>query len=488
MTAPGSSLALVELEAAPAGFNKWLRFVVPLVYAKKHNGAAIPSGVLDLATDAYFAGLLMGDDLQTDVRARLADESRPHLDSLIFAGLEARARGTVWQLDGGMAADAAWFLMAGTPAAGRIMGRRAGRSAVDLQADGLRAWHALWHSQAVDALAAGLKAPRHPAGPLVAHFVASFPPPAKPDRWPRATLPRLVTRERSGELPAIEAPIQDAIGTPQLAGLSALTTPPQQADLPGLELPDATLRGVAPSSWLILIDGIVRITPNADPRERQRALRLLIEVVSTPDPRERVGTKRVHTPIGGPDCIVRRLWNDGRTREHEAALHRAAAIVSATYLPVTDGPLPFLAPAHLLSRQGARELIWDVTYPRGGGNGAAFDRAAFRRYGVHPRLFRVYLAAVWALDARQLRQRDGASWLAALPLDRLAALAAYPDVARTLDARRQWRKRTKAALARLATDGALGGFDLAGHGSRQQLAIWRPRPQLAAPADGRDCG
>ena len=100
----------------------------------------------------------------------------------------------------------------------------------------------------------------------------------------------------------------------------------------------------------------------------------------------------------------------------------------------------------------------------------------------------MYLAIVWALDARQLRQRDGDAWLAALPLDRLAALAAYPDVPQSYGARDKARRRTRAALARLASDGAIGGYDLAGRGSRERLELWRPRLALAAPDDaGREC-
>ena len=40
------------------------------------------------------------------------------------------------------------------------------------------------------------------------------------------------------------------------------------------------------------------------------------------------------------------------------------------------------------------------------------------------------------------------------------------------------RTRTRAALDRLADDGAIGGSDLAGRGSRQRLALWRLRPAL----------
>ena len=106
---------------------------------------------------------------------------------------------------------------------------------------------------------------------------------------------------------------------------------------------------------------------------------------------------------------------------------------------------------------------------------------------MHPRTLRVYLAAVWALDARQLRRRDGDAWLADLPLDALADLAAYPDLPRTAPARRKWRERTRAVLDGLAADGAIGGYDLAGRGARRRLALWRPRLALPAPADG-DCG
>ena len=134
-------------------------------------------------------------------------------------------------------------------------------------------------------------------------------------------------------------------------------------------------------------------------------------------------------------------------------------------------------------------LAFNVTYPLKGGNGATFDRDAFRRYGMHPHTFRVYLAAVWALDARHLRERDGDAWLAALPLDALAALATYPDVPRDQVGRDNLRRTTREALGRLARDGSIGGYDLAGRGSRQRLALWRPPRQLARPSDdGRACG
>ena len=92
--------------------------------------------------------------------------------------------------------------------------------------------------------------------------------------------------------------------------------------------------------------------------------------------------------------------------------------------------------------------------------------------------------------ARDIKARLDA-WLADLPLDALADLAAYPDVPTTYADRDNARRATRAALERLAADGAIGGYDLAGRGSRQRLTLWRPRPALPAPDDGRvygDCG
>ena len=77
----------------------------------------------------------------------------------------------------------------------------------------------------------------------------------------------------------------------------------------------------------------------------------------------------------------------------------------------------------------------------------------------------------------------------ASPPARHTARAATPDLPRTAPARRKWRERTRAALERLAADGAIGGYDLAGRGARQRLALWRPRPALPAPhVDAGECG
>ena len=477
----------------PRDVNAWL--------ASKAREDA-PAALHDALTLATLAPWLLGAGLPDAERAELALSARQRVDALTLAALDAAAVEDADVRDGapdwmvaGAAARAACVLIAGGRAAGRERAKRHAAGAghgvpSDVDSDafaawqlalGLRAMHALWVPQ-FEAIGPADALP-HPLAPLAEAWIAAHRPGAKLDRWPRGTLPRLVTSERFGELATLEAPDVAAIYAPNVPELGEIQAAPQLAYLPGLAPPDATPRGIVPASWLALIDGFSRA--HGDPREWQRALRLLIEVVSTPDPRERVGTVRVYLPVGGAAGIIARLWSDGRTREHYPALRRALGLAVSAALPASGGHA--YLPAQLDKWQRPDRLAFNVTYPRDGGNGATFDRAAFRRYGMHPRLFRVYLATVWALDSPRLHERDGASWLAALPLDALAALAAYPDVAPTLDAQRQWRKRTKAALDRLATDGALGGYDLAGCGSRQRLALWRPRLALPASADDGEC-
>ena len=323
---------------------------------------------------------------------------------------------------------------------------------------------------------------RHPLRPLIRAYLDAHRPAAKPDRWPRATMPRLVTAERAGAPARIEV-ARDAADRPAaltIPGLGSLDLPavPGLAYLPGLAPPNATPAGVVPAAWLAIIDGMA--ATHSDAREWQRALRLLIEIVSAPDPRQRRGLVHVDLPVGGSDGIIRRLWPTGpHVRQHYPALRRALGLAVSAALPASDGRA--YLPAQLDRWQRPDALRFNVTYPTAGGGGAAYDRHLFRRYGVHPRTFRVYLAAVWALDARQLRRRDGDAWLADLPLDALADLVSYPNVPRSYVERRDMRTLVRAALERLAVDGAIGGYDLAGRGSRQRLALWRPRPALPAP-------
>ena len=354
-----------------------------------------------------------------------------------------------------------------------------------LPVDTLASVHALW-------VWARRTAPtlKHPLAPIVRGWIEANRPAAPADLWPRATMPRMVTTERGGQPASIDVVRDDADWQPPPTlpdlGPLDLVTAPDLAYLPGLAPPDATPTGVVPAAWLALIDGMARA--DRDPREWQRSLRLLIEVVSAPDPRERRGVQRVRLPVGGPDGIIRRLWpNDGRVREHYPALRRALGLAVSAALPASDGRA-FL-PAQLDRWQRPDALTFNVTYPDGGGGGAAYDRALFRTYGVHPRTLRVYLAAVWALDARQLRRRDRDGWLADIALDALADLAAYPALPRSAVDRDNARRATRTALERLAGDGAIGGYDLAGRGSRQRLALWRSRPALPAPdADAGECG
>ena len=478
------------------------------VWLASKASADAPAALRDALTLATLAQWLAGVGLPDAERARLALSTRHRVDALALAALDAaagddadgRAGVPEWMVAGG-SARAACRLIAGGRAAGRADAKRQAAEAQNGEpsdedanafaawrlALGLRAMHALWAPQFDELRRDALP---HPLAPLAEAWIDAHRPPAKLDRWPRGTMPRLVTSE-TADAPARIELSDDAANRPALAGpstlpgLGPLDLPASPlAYLPGLAPPDATPRRVVPSSWLAIIDGMA--SAHSDPREWQRALRLLIEVVSHPDPRARRGVQRVTLTVGGPGGLIRRLWpNDGRVREHYPALRRALGLVVSQALPASDGRA-FL-PAQLDRWQRPDALAFNVTYPAGGGGGAAYDRDLFRRYGVHPRTLRVYLAAVWALDARQLRRRAGDAWLADLPLDALADLAAYPDLSQTYGERRDLRARTRSALERLAADGAIGGYDLDGRGARQRLALWRPRLALPAPDDG-DCG
>lgn len=343
------------------------------------------------------------------------------------------------------------------------------------------------------ALADGRAPPNHPLRPLFVAYAAAHQVGVAADKWAHGTIPRYVTAERAGELARLEL-ADDAANAPAMAArahlpglgrVGALASAPALAYLPGFAPADVPGR-IIPASWLRLIDELART--ERDTRDWQRALRLLIEVVSHPDPRERRGPVVVTLPVGGADGIVRRLWpNDGRMREHFPALRRALGLVTTAALPV-DGtnPRAFL-PARLARWQRPDALTFDVIYPVAGGGGAAFDRDLFRRYGPSPHLFRVYLAAVWALDARHLRRGRDGEWHADVSLDALAGLAAYPNAPADHRQRDKARRGTLAALERLAVDGALA-YDAAGRGRRRRLALWRPR--LALPPDDApaDCG
>ena len=204
--------------------------------------------------------------------------------------------------------------------------------------DFLEPLHALWEWAHAD-----VPKLRHPLAPLVRAWLDAHRPTARADRWPRATMPRMVTAERAGQPARIEVtraaawPPPPAMPTlPDLGGPLDTATPPDLAYLPGLEPPDATPAGVVPAAWLALIDGMAGA--DRDAREWQRSLRLLIEVVSAPDPRARRGVQRVRLPVGGPDGIIRRLWpNDGRVREHYPALRRALGLAVSAALPASDG-------------------------------------------------------------------------------------------------------------------------------------------------------
>ena len=455
-------------------FDSWL--TSHAVYA---NAAPV---LRDRLTCGELVGWLGGDGLDAAQRRGIADAALECVDALTLAALDAMAGDDADALAG----DLDWpQARVSARAACRLIAVGDGRKPATV-ARGLRALHALWLPHYLAAEARDSAPLRHPTARLADDWIEANAPPAKLDRWLRRTMPRLVTTERQGELPSIEAPNMDASDGPQIPGLGEIESAPRLVELPGFEAPDATPSGVVPASWLALIDGFSRAHP--DPREWQRALRLLIEVVSTPDPRERVGTVRVHLPVGGPHGLIRRLWpNDSRVREHDAHLRRAAGLAATAALPASGGRL--YVPVQFALFQRHDVLAFNVTYPLKGGNGATFDRDAFRRYGMHPHTFRVYLAAVWALDARHLRERDGDAWLAALPLDALAALATYPDVPRDQVGRDNLRRTTREALGRLARDGSIGGYDLAGRGSRQRLALWRPPRQLVRPSnDGRACG
>ena len=291
--------------------------------------------------------------------------------------------------------------------------------------------------------------------PLIVAYADANRPAAIVDTYPRRTLPRLVTADRRGQPPLIEVPAGPSHAPdrpPTLPGLGGVPLPePATAYLPGFTPAHLATR-VMPSVWLALIEAFAG--GHSDPREWQRALRLFCEIVSEPPPQERRGSVRVTLAVGGRDSIVRRLWpNDERVREHYPALRRALGMVATAALQ-TAGGRTYL-PAQLARWQPRDAVDVDVLYPTGGGGGAAYDRDRFRTSGPHPHLFRVYLGAVWALDARGLRRhdRDAHGWHADLPLDALADVAAYPVPLGSYRQRDKARRRTRAALDRLADNG-----------------------------------
>lgn len=318
---------------------------------------------------------------------------------------------------------------------------------------------------------------RHPIAPLVVAALRALPAAARPDRWARGTVPRLTTTNRQGEIPTIELSDDDAnatarVGTVNLPSLGPLAIPrATTALLPGFAPVTAT--DIMPASWHGLIGALAE--RERDPRVWQRALRLLIEVVSHPNPRDRRGRVEVALPIGGPDGLIRRLWpNDARVREHYAALLRSIELVVTSALPV--GRAGAFVPAALAPHQPAPDVTtFEVRYPTGSGGGAAFDRHLFRTYGPNPGLFRAYLATVWAMDAPHLRRGDGDTRRAVLDLDTLVDVATFPDTAGGR-LRQKRRERMRARLERLQADGAID-FDHEGRGGGQRFALRRALPE-----------
>ena len=121
---------------------------------------------------------------------------------------------------------------------------------------------------------------QHPLRPLIRAYLDAHRPAAKPDRWSRATMPRLVTSERAGELARLEL-ADDAANAPAMAppahlpGLGrvgALASAPTLAYLPGFAPADVPDR-IIPASWLRLIDELARTERDTRDWQRDKARR-----------------------------------------------------------------------------------------------------------------------------------------------------------------------------------------------------------------------
>lgn len=321
----------------------------------------------------------------------------------------------------------------------------------------------------------------HPLAPLISAWLDANPPIVRPDRWPQGTMPRLVTRERRGEPPQIRGVTSSPsmIAQQRLPGLGRFdgSVCPHIAYLPGFEPADTPSR-IIPASWLALITAFAELSK--DPRQWQLPLRLLIEITSTPDPRERRTVVRVDFPVTGRDGLVRRLWpHDRHVARHYPDLRRAIGLVVTAALPAGEGHA--YLPVELLQQQTDDVVAFKVTYPTQGGNGAAFDRESLRCYGPLPRHLMTYLAARWALDAPSIQVGQGGKEGAEMPLDAFVALASHPTPLSTPRARENARHRTRRALKDLAGDGVIA-FSEEGR-RRRRLRLQDPDRHGHWPAD-----
>ena len=179
---------------------------------------------------------LAGEGLDAAQRRGMADAALECVDALTLAALDATARNDADALAGDL--DWRWARTSAREAC-RLIAVGDGRDVRKLAsvALGLRAMHALWMPRYLAAEACDRDPLRHPAARLADDWIEAHAPPVKPDPWPRGTMPRLVTRERSGEMSTIEAPAVDASGTPQPPGLGGFETAPRLVELPGFEAP-----------------------------------------------------------------------------------------------------------------------------------------------------------------------------------------------------------------------------------------------------------
>ena len=322
-------------------------------------------------------------------------------------------------------------------------------------------------TEALDGLAAMVAAmpeprPPNPVDELLRLWRAAHRPPAEPDRGRRRILAQL---ERPGSAADTELtlPGMDA---------AALSAPVEQGHLPQFEPP--------PTWYPPAYDFLAGETQWATPSPAGlRVLRLMSELLSEPMVPQRVGHVNVSVTVHD---LIRRLWpNDRHITSHYKPLLATIDRASVIRIPLSSGDVIYPVRPVATQRAGAiadGRLLFELTYPPGGGQGARFDRARFRKYGPNSLRFRTYFAMLWASDFYARRDSDGAPGAFFLTLDQIVRAAHGPgDVSKSA-----WRSRRTAireALKKLGDDAALEIEPPAPHSltNRINLKLLLPPPK-----------